>query len=238
MAKSKRQRRGGRAEKTTVINFRIRPETLRLLKAAAEKSGRTLSAEAEHQLWRALADMGTGPTHAMMATIAKAIDALVRLRGDGRDASATWTTDPYLYDQAVRVVESAFAMFKPKGEPPTGEALFDAGGPNQGTFFVAATLREMQLVDPNKPFGEQSPYERWLNRLRADLGPLADKPVIWGETAAQAREKNKVWIRVREELVKLSRKAAQEPDAMTPQEAARLAELRTEVAKIRSGGTK
>ena len=50
--KSKRGRPPGGeyAEKSAVMNFRIRPDTKRLLQQAAHMSGRTLSQETEHQI--------------------------------------------------------------------------------------------------------------------------------------------------------------------------------------------
>ena len=54
--------------------FQNPPHTRRLLEQAARASGRTLSQETEHQLRRALVDMGTGPTHALMSLIARSID--------------------------------------------------------------------------------------------------------------------------------------------------------------------
>jgi hypothetical protein len=86
-------------------------------------------------------------------------------------------------------------------------------------------LREIQLVDTAKPFAEQSPHERWLVLLKGDLGALADRPVVWGETAEQASEKRALSAPLLAELIPLSQKEGQTPELMTPEETHRLAEL-------------
>ena len=227
MAKKKRGRppRGEYPEKSAVMNFRIRPDTKRLLVQAARASGRTLSAETEHQLRRAVAEMGTGRTHAIMTAIGRAIDGLVELK---RTAPGTdWWSDPDLYGQARRVVLTALDLFKPPG------TVTDAGPDDTRTaeFEIETTLREIQLFDETKPFVKQTPYERWLGVMKKNLG-LSPIDLRSGTSRrhAQNRERFRAF---RDELIALSRKAARAPDAMLPDERRRLKELWDEVAKIR-----
>jgi hypothetical protein len=229
LAKKKRGRppRGEYPEKSAVMNFRIRPDTKRLLTQAARASGRTLSAETEHQLRRAVAEMGAGRTYVILTAIGRAIDGLVELK---RTTPGTdWWSDPDLYTQARRVVLTALDLFKPPG------TVTDAGPDDTRTaeFAIETTLREIQLFDETKPFVKQTPYERWLGMMKKDLGPLADRLAVWGVPAARARENQERFRPFRDELIALSRKAARAPDAMLPDEHRRLKELWDEVAKIR-----
>ena len=92
--------------------LRIRPDTKRLLQQAARASGRTLSQETEHQLRRALIEMGA-PTYAFLQTIGQAVDSLVNFR----DQKARWLDDPYLYRQARNAITAALDLFQPEGTP-------------------------------------------------------------------------------------------------------------------------
>jgi hypothetical protein len=213
-------------EKSKVMNFRITPGTRGLLEEAAEASGRTISSECEHQLQRALSDMGTGPSHVLMAVIGRTIDDLVRMRERGaKQKSARWWDDPHTFDLAARAVAAAFDMLRPKGEVP------DTG--RRGEFAIEATLREIQLADLSIPFDQMKPHQRWLALLKRDLGPIADRPAIWGITAESARELDELSRTFRDELRALSQKAERAPDAMSSEERHRLKELWTEVTKIR-----
>jgi len=217
-------------EKSAVMNFRITPGTRRALEEAAGASGRTISSECEHQLQRALSDMGTGPSHALMTVIGRAIDDLVRMRGRGaKQKGLRWWDDPHTFDLASRAVAAAFDMFRPKGEVP------DTG--RQGEFVIEATLREIQLADLSIPFDQLKPHQRWLAQLKRDLGPLADRPAVWGITAESARELDELSRPFRDELRALSQKAERTPDAMSPEERRQLKELWGEVTKIRERQT-
>jgi hypothetical protein len=214
-------------EKSAVMNFRITPQTKRLLAKAATESGRTVSSECEHQLQRALSDIGTGPTYALMMTIGKAIDSLIIL--GSADGAGRWWSDPYLFDQAAGVVTAAFEMFRPKGELLRRDDV----GSRQGEFLIKSTLRELQLVDESVPFDKQSPHQRWLTRLKQELGTIVNIPVIWDMTAEQAKELHERSREVLRELIPLSRKAAATPQAMTEEETQNLKELWAKVAEIR-----
>jgi hypothetical protein len=213
-------------EKSAVMNFRITPSTRQLLERAAEASGRTISSECEHQLQRALSDIGAGPSHALMAVIGRTIDDLVRMRERGAKLKASrWWDDPYTFDLAARAVTAAFEMFRPKGKPSESDG-------RQGEFAIEATLREIQLVDLSIPFDQLTPHQRWLALLKRDLGPLADRPTVWwAESAPHARVRERAREALRE-LIPLSQKAERAPDAMTPKETEKLRELRAAIVKI------
>ncbi len=218
------------SEKSIVINFRIQPSTKAALQKAAAANRRTLSAEAEFQLRRSLSDMGAGrPTHALMNTIALAIDGLVGLRSP----RARWWKDSHLFDQAAKLAAAAFEMLRPPGPPPeSAEPL----GERSARFAIEATLREIQTVDPSIPFGEQTPYQRWLTLMKQDLGPLVDRAVIWGQGAEEARAQRDRAAPILPEYIRLSRKDAATPRNMTEAETQRLAQLRRELVET-IGGT-
>jgi hypothetical protein len=207
-------------EKSAVMNFRITPGTRQLLEQAAVASGRTISSECEHQLQRALSDMSAGPSHAIMTIIGRAIDDLVVMRKRGERLKGQWWNDPYTFDAAARAVVAAFEIFRPKGEAP------DTG--RQGEFTVEAILREIQLIDLSVPFDQMTPHQRWLALLKRDLGTLAERSVIWGENAEQARERRKHGLEILRELIPLSRKP---PGDLTPEEAQRLQDLRNKAVQ-------
>lgn len=219
--------------KSSVLHVRIQPTTLDELKKAAAASGRTVSSEAEHQLHRALADMGGGVasrTHTVMTMIAKAIDGFVGLGSpyakDKRYKRRQWLDDPYSFDQAARLVVAALEMLRPRGEPlPEGEPL--AG--HSAKFAIELTLHEIRTADPSIPFGKQTPYQRWLTLMKQDLGPLADRPAVFGLTADKARRLHAL----AEEFIPLSQKNVETPDEMTPTETQRFAELLREIAIVR-----
>ena len=222
--KTKRGRppRGEYPEKTAVMNFRIRPDTKRALQEAAERSGRTLSQETEHQLRRALFDIGTGPTHALFKLIGSSIDALVNLK----DQNARWTDDPYLFDQAVKATVAALEMFRPKGPiPETPADALEFGGASRGQAEVSTRLLDIQLTDPPAALGKSSKYEREIALMRADLGSLADRPRIFGLSAGAQRTLNNL----QRECAALHRK-----NARTAKEEARYRDLRQQIEEIQS----
>jgi hypothetical protein len=230
VAKRKKRGRpphGEYPEKSAVINFRIRPDTKRLLVQAARASGRTVSGECEHQLRRAVAEMGTGRTHAVMTTIGRAIDGVVKLAA-GEASGRDWWTDPYLYGQARQVVLTALDLFRPP-EEATGED--HPGNERRAEFEIEATLREIQLFDETKPFVKQTPYERWLGMMKKDLGPLADRVAVWGTTAEEARGQQALAKKIMPELIRLERKASK--DELTPEEMGELQNLRNQIVALR-----
>ena len=228
--------------KSSVLHVRIQPTTLSELKKAAAASGRTTSAEAEHQLHRALSDLGGGSaskTAAVMAMIAKSIDGFLDIKEKyGKPVRVKkWWDDPYLFDQSAQLVVAALEMLRPLGEPsPEGEPL----GERSARFAIESVVREIRTADLSVPFREQKPYQRWLTLMRQDLGPLADRPAIWGRAADEERGLRALAKPVLDEYIPLSRKMAETPDKISPAEKRRLKELKHELAAVREtvGGKK
>jgi hypothetical protein len=249
MARNLNRQRTTRPKRSQILNARISEETRELLEQAAASSQRTISAEAEHQLQRALSDWGPGPTHAVMQIIGIAVDRLVRMRLDAKgkgpgwrkDKQARWWSDPYLYSQAAQVVVAAFELFRPPGAPLEQlQELLDAGGRRQGRFTIEGLLDEVRQIDDTMPLDRATPYQRWLISVKHDLGMMLYQPVIWGVTAEQARQQRQLSGEVLEELIPLSRKIAKLEQAEQPvaaEDSRRLAELWRKIATIREGGT-
>ena len=227
-----------REKKSVILNARVTPHTRDLLSRAAERNGRTLSAETEVQLRRALSDMTAGSTYAIMTTIGRSIESLVKFRPGQKVATKPtgdgWLKDAYLFEQARQIVLAAFELFRP-GPAPTPSEQDEQGGRRQGQFTLEATLREMQLVDTTKPFAKQTEHERWLNLLRIELGSLVERPDIWGVSTEEARELRADTAKLLSELIPLSQKAGnlhKQGSELPPDERARLAELNQQLAKI------
>lgn len=217
-----------RSKKSDVINFRITPETKAALDKAAEDHGRTRSAEAEFQLQRALSVMGSGRTFGLMMLIGGTIDSLTRMRTKNPDA---WSDDPVLFDQVTRAVAACFELLRPKGELAQAEQL-EAENVRRAEFAVAATVREIQTVDPSIPFAKLTPHQRWLALLAEELGPLAEDRMIFGRTAEEARKEHEQFRKVAlPELMELTRKEAGGV-ALNLEERRKLADLRREIARV------
>jgi hypothetical protein len=226
MAKKRGRRpKGEYAGKSEVMSFRITPAAKAALTQASRVSGRSLSQEAEHQIRRALLDMGAGPTYALLKVIGNAIDSLVNLK----NPDAHWTTDAYLFDQACKAIVGALELFRPEGTLPESiEDALEVGGRMQGRLAVLELLRQIQIADPSIPLVKQTPHQRALVMLQADLGQLAERPRIYGMTAEQAREEHKIAVRFNP----LMRKAGKNPEAVTPEEAQQLWTLAGKLADL------
>jgi hypothetical protein len=215
--------------KSDVINFRIQRSTKTALQKAAAASGRTVSAETEHQLHRALSDMGTGRTHAIFAMIAMTIDGFLAPSPDnGKPAKPTrakWWDDPRLFDQAAKLTAAALELLRPQG--PASPESEDPIDEHSARFAIEATLREIQTADPAIPFAQQKPYQRWLALLKQDLGPLADRPSVFGLTADEARKVDALAKPLLAEYHPLSQKKSK-----TPADVQRLDELEGALAAI------
>jgi hypothetical protein len=216
--------------KSAVMSFRIRPDTKELLKKTAAASGRSLSQELEHQAHRALFEMRPGPTHALFTLIASTIDSLVNLK----DPRARWTDDPYLFDQAVKATNALLEMYRPAGAPPSqSEELLEFGGSNIGVAAALTRLLEVQQSDPSDAT-RPSRRQREIAILRADLGPLADRPLIFARTAEESRELH----RTGSEFADLHRKFVRGPDTLTDDELRRYRELWRRVEQINEQANK
>jgi hypothetical protein len=167
-----------------------------------------------------------------MTAIGLSIDQMVEMkRRSSREKNLQWWNDPHLFNQASLIVASFFEMFRPQTESSLENLDTDA---QAARFTIEATLREIQIADPTIPFAEQTTHQRRLNFLKQTLGPLADRPVIWGKSADRARaERDAISSGLRQELIALSRKEGKTPEAMTAAETTRLRELEADlIAKI------
>jgi hypothetical protein len=209
-SRPKRAPRG--AHKSEVMNFRIRPDTKALLKRAAEDHGRTVSAECEYQLQRALVEMGTGPTHALLSVVGSAIDRLIRRKMARPDR---WTRDPLQFDSVVEAITAALRLFRPEGraaqEPDGSTGLHQS----QGRTALFELLAEIAAVDPFAPIDQQSLDRRRLGIMKQDLGEMIDRPTF-------------------EHLIALTGKAAKNPDDVEENDARELWKLMGTVAKLRA----
>ena len=137
-----------------MINFRVQPSTkARASKGRPPAAGRTLSAEAEFQLRRALVDMAT-PLPAIMSAIVHAIDGLAgRVRSPGgRNGGTTRASST----ASRRWSSPRFEMLREPGPPPPESAE----GPDEGwpdAPFASDAVREIEAVDATTPFAEQTP---------------------------------------------------------------------------------
>jgi hypothetical protein len=230
--------RGG--VKPATVTFRTSNEVADLLVASAKANKRTLSAECEVQLQRGLSSWEKSETLTIMTLISVIVDTVMNVQpidvllGDEslRRPPGKWWQDPYLYARTERLVIDALRAFRPRGEPPE----ISEHDLKLGTAAYVMTVLEMQTVDDKPPFEKQTVHQRRLNRLREDLGLLADRPAISNNmTAAEIRAQHEKMKSSRDELVSLTRKAAAAERKKAPglpltkQEAARLAELEAEI---------
>jgi hypothetical protein len=117
---------------------------------------------------------------------------------------------------------------EPQGPVPrTVEEVFKFGGAARGQAAALTLLRELQLADQSKP----SKHQKQPAILRSDLGPLAGRPVIFGETAEKARRLQEF----SQEFAPLRRKMANRPDEVTSEEWHRYRQLWEEIKPAKPG---
>jgi hypothetical protein len=159
-------------DKREVANFRIRPDTKRLLEAAARKSGRTVSQETEHQLRRALVGK-SGATAAVVSAVGLAIDGLIA----GSPVAERWLKDPRAFDQVAGCFAAAIAMFRPIDSVVEVETEIEQFAPAARRALFRLMARAVDASE-TPPADRRSQYEHVLALLAGDLGPLSARPVI------------------------------------------------------------
>ena len=215
MPSPKRRRAPRGAQKSEVINFRIRPSTKALLKRAAHDHGRTVSAECEYQLQRALVVMGTGPTHALLAVVGSAVDTLIRRK---KAPPNLWARDPLQFDFVVEAITSALRLFRPQGpEGQRADRSTESDQSQQGRAALFELLAEIAAADPFVPLGQQSREQRRLRVMKQDLGELIGRPAL-------------------ERLIGLTAKAANNPDDIEANDARELWKLLGTIVKLKAVG--
>jgi hypothetical protein len=171
-AKPRRRRAPRGPGKSEILNIRVKPLTKRALVDAAKKRGRTLSAECEFQLQRALFEMG-GPTRSVINAVASAIDELIRRR---TSTPGRWVEDSNLFDVVLRALVAALEMFRPEASTtqvlPERPAL-DAA---QGRAVLLELLAEIAALPPDAPLEKLSSRQRALSLMKEDLGDLLTRP--------------------------------------------------------------
>jgi hypothetical protein len=196
--KQDRQRRAPRNQKNKGIPFscRLRPATRAALEAAARRNGRTTSAEADFLLDFALS--GRGKTHAVMALVADAIDQLARMRGPElkpdqaappwrKVERANWLNDGYCHRQARLVAETAFQLLAPPGPPPDPTTV-TVNSAQRGKIGFEQSWDEMRIAGA-QPGKTLTMNVRRLVAIRAALGSLPDKVVLYGVDGREARRR-------------------------------------------------
>jgi len=228
-------------EKTVALSCRPQPKTKEILETIAHRNGRTVSAEATE--WLELALSGRSQTHFIMMLVADAIDGLELMHGQKRNGAsgespppwskvkgATWLNNPDLHHQARGAVNAAFELLKPKGYPPSPTDGWNVGDAGHGKAAFEVIWDHMRRLKPGEKL---KPHQRRLSALRAGLGKLPDKAVLWGQTGIEA-QRSALSDTEREEFIELSRKrhlAREENEAdpsyrrMTPIEAHRYVDL-------------
>lgn len=236
MAEKKRKRGrppGGEfSEKSEVVHFRVRPDTKALLETAARASGRTVSQECEHRLLRGLDDFDNEPTTAVLKIFSLAIDTATKFRDP--KGEARWWTDPYLFEVAKRTFTGLLDLFRPSGAAAPPDDIFFQQMRDLSAHTAAAVVRRIQLIDPAKPYARQTRPEVWFSMLRKELGPLADRPVIWGKSAEELRKEHAELDAIRP-LLQQSVPPENIPEsARTTEQQKKLERLRRQIREIES----
>jgi hypothetical protein len=178
MAKARRAPRG--PQKSEIMNIRVQPLTKQELKRAAKASGRTMSAEAESQLHRALFEM-SGPLWPMLKAISAALNSVSTEFGK----ATRWAEDPALFDRAAAMINAALEMFRPQGSvcrDATDDERQQVGA------VMLDLLDNLSKADPSVPLAKQSLEQRRLVKLKEDLGTVGADRVLQQQFNELARK--------------------------------------------------
>jgi hypothetical protein len=187
-AKRGRAPQGEYAGKTSVMSFRITPDTKAALRKAAAASVRSLSQEAEHRLRRGLDEdetisslWGDSKTLAMMRLVAQVVLSL----GKVREAKMHWTADVEVFDAAMEAIIGTLRVFRPH---MLGPASLATGSPDIGAPALGI-VREAKAADPARPLNKSTTRQRAMTRFKEDLGEeLADRAINRIPENAELRE--------------------------------------------------
>lgn len=174
--------KGEYAGKSQVLSTRIRADTRAALVAAAKRSGRSLSQEIEHRLRRTFQEderiydgFGTARNRALMKMIANVVQTA--WHPDRPDAE--WLDDPWLFDQTIRLINLVLIAVRPPGssKPPADPKLRRKLTDIEPMARAADMWHFVQNADASLPLSADS-VEHAFNRLKADLGDIAQRPMI------------------------------------------------------------
>jgi hypothetical protein len=230
--------------RSVVGNFRMRPETKALLEKAAQASGRTVSQEFEHRLLRGLDDFEDEPTTAVMKIFDLTMDTVSKAYDP--TGKAKWWSDPLIFVVAERALTGIFHMLRPPGavpvanKPPgaesTADHIFFQQMKDMGAYTAASVFQRIQLVDETKPYARLSKPEVWYSMLRKELGPLADRPVIYGQTGEELRAEHAKLDAIRPLYQQIRPLQDIPEDERTPEQKKKLERLQRQLREIETGG--
>jgi hypothetical protein len=169
MPGGKRRRASRSLEKTAVMHFRVMPLTLKAVKKAAAASGRTVSAECEHQLQRSLFEMGA-PLYPILKRVCEALGNDPEL-----SKSQRWAKDPELFNRALNMFNAALEMFRPVGSKRREATEQEK---DLATAYVLDHLTEVAKVDESIPLTRQSQEQRSLLKSKEELRASGVEDVI------------------------------------------------------------
>jgi hypothetical protein len=147
-------------QKTAILNIRVQPLTKEQLQKAAAASGRTVSAEAEFQLHRALFEM-RAPLWPILKTICAALAEDPELKKNAR-----WAEDPALYDRAVNMFNAVLEVCRPQGSVPRRDTQQEK---DLAVAYALDLLNSIKNADASVPLKKQTPDQRALLKAAQEL---------------------------------------------------------------------
>jgi hypothetical protein len=155
------------------MNLRVQPLTKEALRKAAKASGRTMSAEGEYQLHRALFEM-SGPLWPYLALVNEAFKKIAELSNSPPKAD-----DPALFDRTVAMLKA----FRPSGPELMDDDL------QQAVTTALNLFMQIKQADSSVPLAKQSQEQRRLVKLKEDLVAVGAEPILqrFAELAQKTR---------------------------------------------------
>jgi hypothetical protein len=166
MRKRRRASRG--PEKTKVMHFRVQPLTLKAVEDAAKASGRTVSAECEAQLQRALFGM-CGGLYPILQIVSDNLNKIVELK------TGRWADNPALFDRAFNAIVAMIEMCRPSGsifrEATDAEI-------QQARNLMLNSFIQIHGADSSARFASLNLEQRRLVKLKDEMGAIGAEPLL------------------------------------------------------------
>jgi hypothetical protein len=150
------------------MHFRIQPLTLKAVKEAAKASGRTVSAECEAQLQRALFGM-RGGLYPILQIVSDNLNKIIELKA-GR-----WVDDPALFDRAFKAIVAMLEMCRPPGS--ISHEATDAEI-QQARNLMLNYFIQIHGADSSARFASLTLEQRRLIKLKEELGAVGAEPLL------------------------------------------------------------
>lgn len=188
--------KGEFGDKSAVLSTRISADLRAALEKSVAQSGLTLSREIEHRLRRSFDDdkmadegFGTRRNRALMKMIALSMQTA--WHPDKPDAE--WLDDRWLFHQTLQRINLILMAIRPPGpvEPPADPELRQKLEQVDAMERASDMWHFIQRADASLPL-RADPADRVFNRLKADLGEVAQRPEIVQTTAEVASETARV----------------------------------------------